>query len=226
MIDVRDLVFRYPVGDFRLDVPALSVKRGETVAIVGASGSGKSTLLSLIAGILRPDAGEVTVSGVSVSKLADGARRDFRLHQLGLVFQEFELLDHLDVRDNVLLPCRLSPRVTISAEIEQRAEALVREVGLGEKLRRNVRRLSQGERQRVALARGLLLEPTLLLCDEPTGNLDPGTTSDVLELLLERTRERGTTLLVVTHDHDLLPRFGRVLDMKDFQAGVRGAGVG
>ena len=220
MIEIRNLTFRYPVGDFRLAVPELRVDAGETVAIVGASGSGKSTLLSLVAGILRPGAGRVTVDGVEVSTLADGARSGFRLHRLGLVFQEFELLEHLDVRDNVMLPCRLSARLSVTAELEQRAARLVGEVGLGDKLRRNVRRLSQGERQRVALARGLLLEPPLLLCDEPTGNLDPRTTAAVLELLLERVRERGTTLLVVTHDHELLPSFGRVLDMRDFQEGV------
>ena len=220
MIELRDVTFRYPVGDFRLAVPALRVEPGETVAIVGASGSGKSTLLSLVAGILLPDAGRVSVDGVDVAGLADGARRGFRLHQVGLVFQEFELLEHLDVRDNVLLPCRLSPRLSVTGELERRAAALVDEVGLTGKLRRNVRRLSQGERQRVALARGLLLEPALLLCDEPTGNLDPVTTRDVLDLLLARVRARGTTLLVVTHDHDLLPRFERVLDMAEFQEGV------
>ena len=220
MIEIRELAFRYPVGDFRLAVDELRVEPGETVAIVGSSGSCKSTLLSLVAGILRPDAGRVTVGEVEVSALTDTARRDYRLHRLGLVFQEFELLEHLDVRDNVLLPCRLSPRLSVTAELERRAAELTREVGLCDKLRRNVRRLSQGERQRVALARGLLLEPALLLCDEPTGNLDPATTAGVLDLLLGGVRERGTTLLVVTHDHDLLPRFDRVLDMKDFQRGA------
>jgi len=220
MIEIRDVEFRYPVGAFRLAVPEFRVAAGETVAIVGASGSGKSTLLSLVAGILRPDTGSVRVDGSMVSEMTDGARRRFRLHGTGLVFQEFELLDHLDVRDNVLLPCRLSAELSVTNELEERAESLVSEVGLGDKLRRNVRRLSQGERQRVALARGLLLEPPVLLCDEPTGNLDPATTRDVLALLLERVRARGTTLLVVTHDHDVLPSFGRVLDMKEFQKGV------
>jgi len=220
MIEVLDLAFRYRDGDFHLAVPRLRVEPGESVAIVGASGSGKSTLLALIAGILQPDSGRITVGQTEVSALADGARRDFRLHRLGLVFQEFELLDHLDVRDNVLLPCRLSAELSVTSELEERAAQLVDEVGLGDKLRRNVRRLSQGERQRVALARGMLLEPPVLLCDEPTGNLDPATTRDVLAMLLERVSARGTTLLVVTHDHDVLPSFGRVLDMKEFQEGV------
>jgi len=219
MLEIHDLQFRYPVGDFHLAVPELSVGAGETVAVVGASGSGKSTLLALIAGILEPASGNVRVQGVEVSALDDRARRDFRLHALGLVFQEFELLEHLDVRDNVLLACRLSRKLSVSGELTQRAAGLSTAVGLEDKLRRNVRRLSQGERQRVALARALLLEPPLLLCDEPTGNLDPTTTKQVLDLLLEQVHKRGTTLLVVTHDHDLLPRFDRVLDMKSFQRG-------
>ncbi|MEM9382142.1 MAG: ABC transporter ATP-binding protein [Planctomycetota bacterium] len=217
MIALESIEFRYPVGAFRLVVPELRVARGETLAVVGASGSGKSTLLSLVAGILVPGVGTATVDGVEVSALAEPARRDFRLHRLGLVFQEFELLDHLDVRDNVLLPYRMSPRLQATAEDERRAERLVEEVGLGGKWRRNVRRLSQGERQRVALARGLLLDPPVLLCDEPTGNLDPSTTDEVLALLLERVKERGTTLVVVTHDHGLLPGFDRVLDVAEFQ---------
>ena len=219
MIEIRDLEFRYPVGDFHLAVPELSVEPGETLAVVGASGSGKSTLLALVAGILGPSSGCVRFRDVEVSRLDDRARRAFRLHSLGLVFQEFELLEHLDVRDNVLLACRLSDRLTVTEELKRRAAALAAEVGLADKLGRNVRRLSQGERQRVALARGLLLDPPLLLCDEPTGNLDPLTTVRVIDFLQKRVRENGTTLLVVTHDHDLLPRFDRVLDMKAFHRG-------
>jgi len=219
MIEIHDLEFRYPVGNFRLEVPALSVETGETVAVVGASGSGKSTLLALIGGIYLPTAGRVRVKDVEVSSLDEKARREFRLHGLGLVFQEFELLEYLDVLDNILLTCRVSDRLRVDADRRRRATELAAEVGLGDKIRRNVVRLSQGERQRVALARGLLLNPPLLLCDEPTGNLDPETTARTLDLLLAQVRERGTTLVVVTHDHDLLPRFDRVLDMKSFQGG-------
>jgi putative ABC transport system ATP-binding protein len=218
MISVEAVRFRYPVGSFSLIVPGLEIEAGETVAVVGASGSGKSTLLALMAGILRPTSGRITVRDVEVSVLGDRARRDFRLHGLGLVFQEFELLEHLDVLDNILLACRLSATLTVDDDRRRRAADLATSVGLGDKLRRNVRRLSQGERQRVALARGLLLDPPLLLCDEPTGNLDPDTTERTLELLLEQVEARGTTLVVVTHDHDLLPRFSRVLDMREFQA--------
>jgi putative ABC transport system ATP-binding protein len=218
MIRLDDVAFAYPGGTFRLEVPRLAVEPGEALAIVGASGSGKSTLLSLIGGILLPTSGSVRVGDTAVSELPDRARRAFRLRELGLSFQEFELLDHLDVRDNVLLPCRLSSRLSVTAELEGRAAELVGELGIGDLLRRNVRRLSGGERQRVALARALVLEPPVLLSDEPTGNLDPATTGDVIDLLLARARARGTTLVVVTHDHELLGRFDRVLDMKGFQA--------
>jgi putative ABC transport system ATP-binding protein len=219
MIQVSQLEFRYREGRFRLSVPELAVATGETVAVIGASGSGKSTLLNLVAGILEPSVGRVEVGGVAVSDLAEPARRAFRLRRVGLVFQEFELLEHLDVLDNVLLPCRISSEVKLDGGLKQRAAELVREVGLGDKLRRNVRRLSQGERQRVALARALLLEPPLLLCDEPTGNLDPVTATAALDRLFEQVERRRTTLLAVTHDHDLLGRFQRVVDMKSFHAG-------
>ncbi len=220
MITMSDVGFEYREGAFSLSVPELSVSAGETVAVIGASGSGKSTLLHLVAGILRPNAGRVTVDGVEVSALEDAGRRDFRIRRLGLVFQQFELLDHLDVFDNILLPCRISSAVSLDDATRERARQTAQEVGLGDKVRRNVRLLSQGERQRVALCRALLLEPPVLLCDEPTGNLDPDSSAIVLDLLLDQVQRRGTTLLTVTHDHDLLPRFGRVIDMKSFHAGV------
>lgn len=220
MITMSDVSFAYREGAFCLRVPDLEVEAGETVAVIGASGSGKSTLLHLVAGILQPDAGRVVVDGTEVSSLDDASRRDFRIRNLGLVFQEFELLDHLDVFDNILLPCRISSAVSLDDATRERARHTAADVGLGDKLRRNVRRLSQGERQRVALCRALLLEPAVLLCDEPTGNLDPDSSSTVLDLLLDQVQRRGTTLLTVTHDHDLLSRFGRVVDMKNFHAGV------
>jgi putative ABC transport system ATP-binding protein len=161
----------------------------------------------------------VVTDGIEVSALDDRARRAFRIRRLGLVFQEFELLDHLDVLDNILLPCRISSAVHLDGEVRERAARLAGEVGLGDKVHRNARRLSQGERQRVAFCRALLLEPPLLLCDEPTGNLDPAATATVLDLLLAQVEQSGTTLLTVTHDHDLLDRFGRVVDMKEFHAG-------
>ena len=220
MIRITDLEFRYPGSDFRLAVPRFEVAPGETVALIGASGSGKTTLLSLAAGILAPAAGRVETSGTALAELDDRARRSFRLRRVGLVFQAFELLAHLDVLDNILLPCRLGPAVPMEPRWRQRAEQLAAAVGLGGMISRNVRLLSQGERQRVAICRAMLLEPPLLLADEPTGNLDPVTSAEVLDLLFEQVAASGTTLVTVTHDHDLLPRFSRVVDMKAFHGEV------
>jgi ABC-type lipoprotein export system ATPase subunit len=216
MIRISDLEFQYRQSDFRLCVPRLSVAKGETVAMIGPSGSGKTTLLNLIAGILVPSAGRVVTNQAEVSSLGESARRDFRIRHVGLVFQEFELLEHLNVLDNILLACRITSSIRIGQTHRDRAVGLAGEMGIDDKLRRFVRQLSQGERQRVALCRALLLEPPLLLCDEPTGNLDPANKEHVLDILFEYVRRNDTTLLTVTHDHELLPRFDDTVDVKRF----------
>jgi len=216
MIQIRRLQFAYPGGDFRLQVSDLVIETGRKTALIGPSGSGKTTLLNLVAGIGAPTAGRIVTNGVEVSSLGEAARRDFRVRNIGLVFQEFELLEHLDVLDNILLPCRITPAVRIGPEHRDRARKLAREVGIEDKLRRYVRKLSQGERQRVALCRALLLEPPLLLCDEPTGNLDPSAREHVLDILFDYVCRNGTTLLTVTHDHGLLPRFDETIDFGSF----------
>jgi putative ABC transport system ATP-binding protein len=220
MIGVTDLRFRYPEGEFELHIPGLAVARGERVAVVGPSGSGKTTLLHLIAGIATPHAGSVWTCGREVTALDDDARRDFRVRNVGLVFQEFELLDYLSVLDNVLLPYRINPSLRLDAHVRERARALAARVGIADKLPRLATRLSQGERQRVAVCRALIAEPALLLADEPTGNLDPANKDRVLDILEGYAAETRATLLTVTHDHDLLPRFGRVIDFKTFQTGA------
>jgi putative ABC transport system ATP-binding protein len=216
MIEIRDLKFDYGQGDFRLRVPRLSVGSGSRTALIGPSGSGKTTLLSLVAGILSPAGGTVSTLGVDVAALHDAARRAFRIRRIGLVFQEFELLEHLNVLDNILLPCRISPALKLTAELRDRACRLAEEVGIRDKLRRYVRQLSQGERQRVAICRALLTEPPLLLCDEPTGNLDSSNKQHVLDILASYVDRTEATLLAVTHDREILPRFDAVIDFKPF----------
>jgi len=216
MIQITNLEFQYHQSDFRLCVPEMSVPAGATVAVVGPSGSGKTTLLNLVAGILTTSAGRVMTNKVDLATLREPARRDFRIRKVGLVFQEFELLEHLNVLDNILLPCRISPAIQLRSEHRDRATHLARDLGIDDKLNRTVRKLSQGERQRVALCRALLLEPPLLLCDEPTGNLDPTSKEHVLDILFAYVRRHGTTLLTVTHDHELLPRFDETIDFRQF----------
>ena len=211
-IELRGVEFRYADG-FRLSVDGLSVAAGEALAIVGPSGSGKSTLLNLIAGVTLPGQGSITTCGHEMTALDEGARRQFRISRIGLVFQEFELLDYLSVLDNILLPYRIHPAMRLDASVRERAAALAENVGIADKLGRHPDRLSQGERQRAAVCRALLTQPRLLLADEPTGNLDPDNKRRVLDLLVERTSAAGATFVTVTHDHALLDRFERTLDI-------------
>jgi ABC-type lipoprotein export system ATPase subunit len=218
VIELRDVRFHYPQGEFALAVPELEIADAERVALAGPSGSGKTTLLRLVAGIARPDAGRVRTAAIDLGALDDAARRDFRVQRIGLVFQEFELLEYLSVLDNVLLPYRISTALTLDDVVRRRAEELLSDVGLVDKGARLPSRLSHGERQRVALCRALVTQPPLVLADEPTGNLDPANRDRVLERLFAYAGERGATLVVVSHDQELLPRFERVIDSRAFVA--------
>ena len=220
MVEVEDLVFAYPSGGFRLRVPFLSLADGERLAIVGPSGSGKTTLLNLIAGILTPDSGRIDVAGTDVTALRDAERRRFRASRVGFVFQDFALLDYLPARQNILYPYRISPGLRLDAEARARAQALANACGIGDKLDRHPGALSQGEQQRVAICRALVTQPKLVLSDEATGNLDPESKARILDLLFERAEEAGAGVLAVTHDHELLPRFDRVLDFAEFREGA------
>jgi len=217
VIRIHGLQFGYPGGDFRLTVPAFSVDAGEKVAVIGPSGSGKTTLLNLIAGILTPRQGAIRVDGVGVSELADAERRSFRITSIGFVFQDFELLDYLNVLDNILHPYRITAALTLSREVRTRAGRLAEQMGIGDKLKRGAEDLSQGEKQRTAICRALLAEPKLILADEATGNLDPENKSRILDLLFETVTDQKATLLAVTHDHELLPRFDRTVDFQGFR---------
>jgi putative ABC transport system ATP-binding protein len=213
MLTVRDLSFRYRDSGFTLSLPELSVASGERAAIIGPSGCGKSTLLHLIAGILQPDAGRIEVEQSDLAAMDDAARRSFRIRRIGFVFQEFELIEYLDVLDNILLPCRLHPDLPLSREARDRAIGLAERVGLAEKIHRPIRRISHGERQRTAICRALIASPALILADEPTGNLDPENRALALDLLEQYSTEHNAALVVATHDHELLHRFNSVLDM-------------
>ena len=217
-VHITDLEFRYGEGDFRLRIPALEVPTGSTMAFIGPSGSGKTTLLHLIAGIAVPLAGRVETQGVDVGGLSDAARREFRIRQVGLVFQEFELLEYLSVLDNILLPYRINPALRLVPDVRCRAEMVADQVGIADKLGRFPARLSQGERQRVAICRAILPEPPLLLADEPTGNLDPASEDRVLDCVSDYARRSGATFITVTHDRELLGRFEKVVDFKQFHA--------
>jgi putative ABC transport system ATP-binding protein len=211
---IRFSYSRYEPG-FALNIPELNISSGSQIAVIGPSGSGKSTLLHLIAGILVPDAGSISVDSILVSSLSDRERRAFRILRVGFVFQDFELIDYLNVTDNILLPYRLNAHLSMSDRTNQRMLELSRRLGLQDKLKRSVDQLSQGERQRVAIGRALVHEPGLILADEPTGNLDPVNKMRIVDLLRREASDHGATLVMVTHDHDLLAGWDRVLDFKD-----------
>jgi putative ABC transport system ATP-binding protein len=214
-LNLEDLRFGYGSESFTLALPRLDIQAGESVALVGPSGSGKTTLLNLIAGILNPEQGSIRRAGHELTTMPSRERRRQRLVGMGMIFQSFELLDYLDVRDNILLQARLAPAVEITPELEQRARAIASELGLEDKWRRPITALSQGERQRVAACRALLLDPSLVLADEPTGNLDPENKQAVLDHLIALCARDERILLVVTHDHSLLPSFDRVINMAE-----------
>jgi ABC-type lipoprotein export system ATPase subunit len=221
LIAVRELEFGYPVGGFRLRVPELRVAAGERVALVGPSGCGKTTLINLLAGIQEAAAGSVEVAGLDMAALGPQDRQDLRILRLGLVFQEFELLEYLDVLENVLLPYRLTPLLQLDDGVRQVALELLANLGLGDKTRRYPAQLSQGERQRVALGRALVTRPAVVLGDEPTGNLDPRNRDHVIDALLHYGRDTGAPVVIVTHDHELLPRFDRVIQVAELVSAQR-----
>lgn len=220
MIEFENILFAYPGSAFRLAVASLRVEAGEKIALTGPSGSGKTTLLNMAAGILLPDAGTVRVAGRTISTQSDRARRNFRVSGIGMVFQEFELLEYLTVRENILLPYRINPRLKLTGQVRAAAADLAATAGITETLNRRPDRLSQGERQRVAICRALVTSPGIILADEPTGNLDPTTSRTIVELLLARAAAAEATLMMVTHDHSLLDSFDRTIDISSLPAGA------
>ena len=217
MIDIQDLNFSYATGNFTLAIPRFMINQGEKVAVIGPSGTGKTTLLNLIAGIIAVKSGTVEIAGTAVQQLNDAQRRRFRITTIGFVFQDFELLDYLDVQDNILHPYRISDALRLDTSVRQRAASLADAMGIGDKLKRRATDLSQGEKQRAAICRALLPRPRLILADEATGNLDPENKTKILDLLFAAVDDHDTTLLAVTHDHELLDRFDRIVDFKNFR---------
>ena len=211
MIGLSDVRFRWPSGDFTLEIPEWTVPAGALAVVHGPSGCGKSTLLGLLGGELVADG--VTVDGQDLANLSDRARRAWRIRRVGLVFQDFPLVGHLTVEENVLLPLRLDPRLRVDRPARDRARALLADLDLEGFRSRRPGRLSQGERQRVAFARALITSPALILADEPTAGLDPGRRDRAMDLLERIRAEHGPTVVVVTHDPAVVDRAEHALDL-------------
>ena len=189
---------------------SLELISGDSLAIVGSSGSGKSTLLGLLAGLDLPSSGSVVLAGNDLASLDEDQRARVRAEHVGFVFQSFQLLDSLNALENVMLPLELEGH----ADARQRARTLLDRVGLGQRLTHYPRQLSGGEQQRVAIARAFAAEPAVLFADEPTGNLDSHTGERISDLLFELNKERGATLVLVTHDERLAHRCQRLIRLE------------
>jgi len=209
-IEIHQLHFAYRSDGFELNLPSLSVAEGSHYAMTGPSGCGKSTLLRLLAGINLPDSGEVRLGGQITSALSTSALKTLRISRIGFVFQDFHLIDYLNVRENIRLPFRLHPALDWDTSTARRLDRLAERAGIAPKLDEPVTQLSQGERQRVALCRALIHRPRLILADEPTGNLDTANKHRIVELLLEEARSDAATVVMVTHDDAILDRFDEV----------------
>lgn len=214
LLNIRSLTKSYatPGGGRKIivSVPSFSLEQGQQLALRGESGSGKTTFLHLIAGILAPDSGSVTLDGTDMAALAEHERDRLRAGSIGFVFQTFNLLQGFTCVDNVALGMAFGAGVD-----KGRAKALLERVGLGERLRYRPRELSSGQQQRVAVARALANRPRLVLADEPTGNLDRKNAAEVLRLMRETCRENGAALLLVSHDAATLASFEEVRDFGD-----------
>jgi len=215
LVRLRDITKSYGTGAAKAQIlhgVSFDVASGEFVALVGQSGSGKSTLLNIIGGLDQPDAGEVEVMGIDTLRSSDATRARLRNQSIGFVFQAFNLLDHLTVLANVVLPAAFSPG---AKDTEARGREALRRVGLSDLARRMPGELSGGQKQRVAIARALFNAPTLLLCDEPTGNLDSETGKEVIDFFRELNAKDGVTLVIVTHERRVSSVAKRVIAMRD-----------
>jgi putative ABC transport system ATP-binding protein len=216
MLAVRDATKSYRQGDAEVKALAgvtLDVAAGEFVAIVGPSGSGKSTLLHLMGGLDVPTSGDVLIDGAPISRMSDDEVTIFRRRSIGFVFQFFNLLPTLSAEENVALPLLLDGKR--ARDVRDRVAASLDAVGLGHRRRHRPDELSGGEMQRVAIARALVIEPKLILADEPTGNLDTANGDQILELIRRANRERATTVVMVTHDAKAAARGSRLVTMRD-----------
>ena len=202
-----------------LDVPKFNVADGEQVVLLGPSGCGKTTLLHIIAGLTRPDSGTVTIDGVELTKFSESIRDRIRADKIGYVFQTFNLLDGFSATENVLLGMTFARKKLDAA----RATELLKEVGLGHRLKNKPHQLSVGEKQRVAVARALANEPKLLLADEPTANVDPQNQQHVIDLIRENCRKENIAILMVTHSMEVANQFDRIVDLQDLNLVVKDA---
>ena len=212
MIELNDVKFQYPNADVAFYFEKELIDSGSKTAIIGPSGFGKTTLLNLLAGILIPESGSIAINGNEISKFNDKERRNYRISNIGFVFQDFRLIPYLNILDNILLPYRLNNSLKFDTTLNKKAEDLANKMGIVGKLKKYASQLSHGERQRVAICRALINDPEIILADEPTGNLDPQNKRKIIDILFDYVEENKSTLITVTHDTDMLKGFNQIID--------------
>lgn len=217
MIELSNVLFHYQKSDFNLQVSKLSFEKGSKTAIIGPSGFGKTTMLNLLAGILLPDSGNIKIEDKLVNRLSEKERRNFRIQKIGFVFQDFRLIPYLNILDNILLPFRINNILKINKDTLDAAQSLAEDLGITQKLKKFPAKLSHGERQRVAICRALINKPPIILADEPTGNLDPENKRKIMAILFNYVAQYQSTLITVTHDHDMLKGFSNTIDFATFE---------
>ena len=215
ILQIRDLHFQYPASDFKIEISDIKITQGSKIAISGKSGSGKTTLIHLISGILKPQSGEILFYDKSITDMNDKEIRKHRISNIGFIFQEFELLEYLNVMDNLILPYKINKSLVLDAEIKDKAKEIANRIGIGNKLDQHPKQLSGGERQRLAIARALITSPPLIIADEPTGNLDEKTSNIVMDEITDQVSYTNSTLIMISHNNELISSFDETIDIQE-----------
>ncbi len=215
ILQIRDLHFQYPASDFKIEISDIKITQGSKIAISGKSGSGKTTLIHLISGILKPQSGEILFYDKSITDMNDKEIRKHRISNIGFIFQEFELLEYLNVMDNLILPYKINKSLVVDSEIKDKAKEIANRIGIGNKLDQHPKQLSGGERQRLAIARALITSPPLIIADEPTGNLDEKTSNIVMDEITDQVSYTNSTLIMISHNNELISSFDEIIDIQE-----------
>ena len=215
ILQISDLHFQYPASDFKIEISNIKITQGSKIAISGKSGSGKTTLIHLISGILKPQSGEILFFDKSITDMNDKEIRKHRISNIGFIFQEFELLDYLNVMDNLVLPYKINKSLSLDEEIKDKAKEIANRIGIGNKLDQHPKQLSGGERQRLAIARALITSPPLIIADEPTGNLDNKTSNIVMDEITDQVSYTNSTLIMISHNNELISSFDEIIDIQE-----------
>ena len=218
LLEIKNLSLSYKINNKPLQILKnvnIDLNYKESISVVGESGSGKTTLIHLISGILKPQSGEILFFDESITDMNENDIRKHRISNIGFIFQEFELLDYLNVMDNLVLPYKINKSLSLDEEIKDKAKEIANRIGIGNKLDQHPKQLSGGERQRLAIARALITSPPLIIADEPTGNLDDKTSNIVMDEITDQVSYTNSTLIMISHNNELISSFDEIIDIQE-----------